>query len=192
MGVHPEPAPCADDAGRLVPEAGADTIRWLTARDGCHSRPQGRRRHARTTALVTSLSRKAVAALAVGVAFAACLPQDALAPAAEAHDRIDFSAARPPAPSGGAMPNWRGPTLVEETPSTAALIRDDLERLRQELREQVQGGGTPGGHVLERRRARHRDGVAPGHARPREVHPRGLPKGGPLVGCIAAPGRHPG
>ncbi|BCM81844.1 hypothetical protein mvi_03050 [Methylobacterium indicum] len=128
-----------------MPEAGADTIRWLTARDGCHSRPQGRRRHARTTALVTSLSRKAVAALAVGVAFAACLPQDALAPAAEAHDRIDFSAARPPAPSGGAMPNWRGPTLVEETPSTAALIRDDLERLRQELREQVQGGGTPGG-----------------------------------------------
>ncbi len=147
MGVHPEPAPCADDAGRLVPEAGADTIRWLTARDGCHSRPQGRRRHARTTALVTSLSRKAVAALAVGVAFAACLPQDALAPAAEAHDRIDFSAARPPAPSGGAMPNWRGPTLVEETPSTTALVRDDLERLRQELREQVQGGGTPGGAV---------------------------------------------
>ncbi len=135
MGVYPEPAPCADDAGRVVPEAGADTIRWLTARDGCHSRPQGRRRHARTTALATSLSRKAVAALAVGVAFAACLPQDALAPAAEAHDRIDFSAARPLPASRGAMPDWSGLAPVEEIPSTTALIRDDLERLGRTMRE---------------------------------------------------------
>ncbi len=135
MGVYPEPAPCADDAGRVVPETGADTIRWLTARDGHHSRPQGRRRHVRATALVTSLSRKAAAALAVGVAFAACLPQDALAPAAEAHDRIDFSAARPLPASHGAMLDWSGLAPVEEIPSTTALIRDDLERLGRTMRE---------------------------------------------------------
>jgi hypothetical protein len=132
MGVYPEPAPCADDAGRLVPEAGTDTIRWLDAREGHHSGARGR-----ALSLAASLSRKAAAALAVGVAFAACLPQDAVAPAAEAHDRIDFSAARLPAASRGLMPDWPGPALVEETPSTTALIRDDLERLREEMRETV-------------------------------------------------------
>ncbi|SFV13361.1 hypothetical protein SAMN02799631_05659 [Methylobacterium sp. 174MFSha1.1] len=129
MGVYPEPAPCADDAGRLVPETGTDTIRWLDAREGHHSGARGR-----ALSLAASLSRKAAAALAVGVAFAACLPQDAVAPAAEAHDRIDFSAPRPAAASRGLMPDWPGPALAEETPSTTALIRDDLERLREEMR----------------------------------------------------------
>ncbi|MFH6781784.1 MULTISPECIES: transglycosylase SLT domain-containing protein [Methylobacterium] len=132
MGVYPEPAPCADDAGRLVPEAGTDTIRWLTAREGHHSRARGR-----TGSLAASLARKTAAALAVGVAFAACLPQDAVAPAAEAHDRIDFSAPHAPAASRGAMPDWPGPALVEESPSTAALIRGDLERLRREMRDEI-------------------------------------------------------
>ncbi|TGD98404.1 transglycosylase SLT domain-containing protein [Methylobacterium nonmethylotrophicum] len=133
MGVYPEPAPRADDAGRLVPEAGTDTIRWLAAREGHHS-PSMRRNRARS--LAGSLTRKAAAALAVGVAFAACLPQDAVAPAAEAHGRIDLTAPRLPVASRGVSPDWPGPALIEETPSTAALIRDDLERLRQESRGQ--------------------------------------------------------
>ncbi|UHC16609.1 lytic transglycosylase domain-containing protein [Methylobacterium currus] len=136
MGVYPEPAPCADDAGRLVPEAGTDTIRWLDAREGHHSGTRGR-----TLSVAASLSRKAAAALAVGVAFAACLPQDAVAPAAEAHDRIDFSAPRLPGMSRGVTPDWPGPALVEETPSTTALIRDDLERLSQEMRGETALGG---------------------------------------------------
>ncbi|KMO17663.1 transglycosylase SLT domain-containing protein [Methylobacterium platani] len=138
MGVHPEPAPCADDAGRLVPEAGTDTIRWLTAREGHHSRARSH-----TVSLAASLARKTAAALAVGVAFAACLPQDAVAPAAEAHDRIDFSAPRPPAASRGLMPDWPGPALVEETPSTSALIRQDLERLRQDVQDTVPASTAP-------------------------------------------------
>ncbi|MCF4125993.1 transglycosylase SLT domain-containing protein [Methylobacterium sp. SyP6R] len=129
MGVYPEPAPCADDAGRLVPEAGTDTIRWLDAREGHHSGARGR-----TLSLAASLSRKAAAVLAVGVAFAACLPQDAVAPAAEAHDRIDLAAPRAPLEARGLSPDWRGPALIEQTPSTTALIRDDLERLGQEMR----------------------------------------------------------
>ncbi len=129
MGVYPEPAPCADDAGRLVPEAGTDTIRWLDAREGHHSGARGR-----TLSLAASLSRKAAAVLAVGVAFAACLPQDAVAPAAEAHDRIDLAAPRLALEARGLSPDWRGPALIEQTPSTTALIRDDLERLGQEMR----------------------------------------------------------
>ncbi|WP_245447382.1 transglycosylase SLT domain-containing protein [Methylobacterium sp. 17Sr1-1] len=112
-----------------MPETGTDTIRWLDAREGHHSGSRGR-----ALSLAASLSRKAAAALAVGVAFAACLPQDAVAPAAEAHDRIDFSVPRPHAASRGLTPDWPGPALVEETPSTTALIRDDLERLREEMR----------------------------------------------------------
>ncbi len=139
MGVYPEPAPRADDAGRLVPEAGTDTIRWLDAREGHHSGTRGR-----TLSVAASLSRKAAAALAVGVAFAACLPQDAVAPAAEAHDRIDFSAPRHPALSRGVTTDWPGPALVEETPSTTALIRDDLERLSQEMQgETALGDAAP-------------------------------------------------
>ncbi|KMO43276.1 lytic transglycosylase [Methylobacterium tarhaniae] len=130
MGVYPEPAPCADDAGRLVPEAGTDTIRWLDAREGHHSGARGR-----TLSVAALLGRKAAAALAVGVAFAACLPQDAVAPAAEAHDRIDLAAPRPPLALRGLSPDWPGPALIEETPSTTALIRDDLERLQQDSRQ---------------------------------------------------------
>jgi hypothetical protein len=130
MGVFTEPAHRADDAGRLVPETGTDTIRWLHAREGHQSRARGR------TTVAASLTRKAAAALAVGVAFAACLPQDAFAPAAEAHDRIDFTAPRPPVASRGVSPDWTGPALIEETPSTTALIRDDLARLQQETRQE--------------------------------------------------------
>ncbi len=128
MGVYPEPAHRADDAGRLVPEPGTDTIRWLDARDGHHSGARSR-----TRSVAAALSRKAAAALAVGVAFAACLPQDAVAPAAEAHDRIDLAAPRLSLEARGLSPDWRGPALVEQTPSTAALIRDDLERLHREM-----------------------------------------------------------
>ncbi|WP_244914124.1 transglycosylase SLT domain-containing protein [Methylobacterium frigidaeris] len=116
-----------------MPEAGTDTIRWLDAREGHHSEARGR-----TLSLAASLSRKVAAALAVGVAFAACLPQDAVAPAAEAHDRIDLAAPRPPLTSRGLSPDWPGPALIEETPSTTALIRDDLERLRQETQPETQ------------------------------------------------------
>lgn len=128
MGVYPEPAPRADDAGRLVPETGTDTIRWLDAREGHHSGA-----HSRTRSVAAALSRKAVAVLAVGVAFAACLPQDAVAPAAEAHDRIDLAAPRLPLEARGLSPDWRGPALIDQTPSTTALIRDDLERLHREM-----------------------------------------------------------
>ncbi|KMO31557.1 hypothetical protein VP06_19405 [Methylobacterium aquaticum] len=139
MGVYPEPAPCADDAGRLVPEAGTDTVRWLDARDGHHSGARGR-----TLSLAASLSRKAAAVLAVGVAFAACLPQDAVAPAAEAHDRIDLAALRRPLEPRDLSPEWRGPTLIEEDPSTTALIHDDLERLRRAMRgETAPASGMP-------------------------------------------------
>ncbi|WP_246101981.1 transglycosylase SLT domain-containing protein [Methylobacterium terricola] len=127
-----------------MPETGTDTIRWLSAREGHHSRARGR-----TGSLAASLARKTAAALAVGVAFAACLPQDAVAPAAEAHDRIDFSASRLPAASRGMTADWPGPALVEQTPSTAALIRDDLERLRQEMRATVQGRATSDAGIFE-------------------------------------------
>ncbi len=140
MGVYPEPAPRADDAGRLVPETGTDTIRWLDAREGHHSGARGR-----TLSLAASLSRKAAAALAVGVAFAACLPQDAVAPAAEAHDRIDLAAPRPSLDARGLSPEWRGPALIEQNPSTTALIRDDLDRLSREAQgQEVRGQKIPG------------------------------------------------
>ncbi|MEH3145728.1 MAG: transglycosylase SLT domain-containing protein [Methylobacterium frigidaeris] len=78
-----------------------------------------------------ALTRKAAAAMAVGLAFAATLPEDALAPAAEAHDRIDMRA-----PRGQTSPQtgteWRGLPDLAETPSTLAMVEKDLARLRSE------------------------------------------------------------
>ncbi|MFE1600766.1 transglycosylase SLT domain-containing protein [Methylobacterium sp. ID0610] len=128
MGVFPEPAPCADDAYRLVPGSGIDegdaAVRWLVpSARGARSR---RRRPAR------GLTGRVLTALTVGLALAGTLPQDALAPAAAAHDRIDLRAPHRSAlpPMGNA--EWRGLPPMQESPSTAELIQLDLDRLASE------------------------------------------------------------
>ncbi|RVU15826.1 lytic transglycosylase domain-containing protein [Methylobacterium oryzihabitans] len=132
MGVFPEPAHCADDAGRLVPGGGTVSedaaVRWLHAAERHDDRRRPRSAH---TGWAAALSRKAVAMMAVGLAFAATLPEDALAPAAEAHDRIDLRAPRDPAVPG-LSPEWQGLPAPAETPSTLSLIEKDLARLRGE------------------------------------------------------------
>ncbi|MBX9930314.1 MAG: transglycosylase SLT domain-containing protein [Methylobacterium sp.] len=120
MGVFPEPALCADDVSRLVP---SETV--LSMISERHFRRRSRR----------SVLRRALPALAVGLAFGASLPQSALAPAAMAHDRINFtversSLARDTA-SGGQQENWLGVPLVEQEPPTLSLIENDLASLPQ-------------------------------------------------------------
>ena len=80
MGVFPEPALCADDVSRLVPNETFDadqTVAWL---------PRTERRTRRTFA---TLRRRTLATLVAGALLGGALPQNALAPAAAAHDRID-------------------------------------------------------------------------------------------------------
>ncbi|MGY2052866.1 transglycosylase SLT domain-containing protein [Methylobacterium sp. JK268] len=136
MGVFPEPALCADDAHRLVPAVdwvdedlvneGLDDegVRWLV--------PLSEKRRA-ARAPGRSFTARAVKALGVGLALAGMLPPDAVAPAASAHDRVDVVAPRrsvlPAMAVAPAPGEWRGAPLPQEFPSTAELIRIDLERL---------------------------------------------------------------
>lgn len=129
MGVFPEPAPCADDVSRLVPNEtfnAVDTVAWL---------PRTGRRTRRNFA---TLRRRSLATLLAGSLLGAALPQNALAPAAAAHDRIDerAAAAQTLARSQGTTltetPNasdWSGVPVVEQQPATLALIEADLANL---------------------------------------------------------------
>ncbi|WP_238312690.1 transglycosylase SLT domain-containing protein [Methylobacterium crusticola] len=112
-----------------MPGGGAEgPVRWL------RRRPHARPRRLLGASLAASLPRKALAALAVGAAFGACLPPDAVAPAASAHDRIDLAAPLAPALAADPGAGWHGLPVPEETPSTTDLIVSDLDRLRLESR----------------------------------------------------------
>ena len=125
MGVFPEPALCADDVSRLVPNetvTGSETVTWLS-RTG--------RKERRT--ILSNLTRRMTATLLAGIVAGSILPQDALAPAAAAHDRIDERAlaardflrstvVEQPA-------DWAGVPVVEQEPATLALIETDLAAL---------------------------------------------------------------
>ncbi|ACL55360.1 transglycosylase SLT domain-containing protein [Methylobacterium nodulans] len=132
MGVFPEPAPCADDACRLVPETGTDegeaAVRWLIPQSA-----QGRK--SRKARVVRTLTGRVLTALGIGLALAGALPQDALAPAAAAHDRADLQVPRRSALPPMGTTEWRGLVPVQEKPSTAELIQLDLDRLASEAGE---------------------------------------------------------
>lgn len=129
MGVFPEPAHRADDASRLVPNGtfdADDTVAWL---------PRTERRTRRNLA---ALGRRTLATLLAGLILGAALPQNALAPAAAAHDRIDERAmtaqrlGRSENPLTFETPNasdWAGVPVVEQEPATLTLIEGDLATL---------------------------------------------------------------
>ncbi|NEU12450.1 lytic transglycosylase domain-containing protein [Methylobacterium sp. BTF04] len=124
MGFFPEPALCADDVSRLVPNEtfNADcTVAWLP-------RTERRARHT-----LSILGRRTLAILLAGLVIGSSLPQNAVAPAAFAHDRIDESAiaARSitQAESAQNAGDWLGVPVVEQEPATLALIETDLATL---------------------------------------------------------------
>lgn len=119
MGVFPEPALCADDVSRLVPN---ETNFSTRAQDRLDRRP----RHG---------ARRAMATLLTGLLLATGIPESAVAPAAMAHDRIDLGIRRSSlvgdVTSGGQHEGWLGVPLVEQEPPTLALIETDLASLPQ-------------------------------------------------------------
>ncbi|WP_187273027.1 lytic transglycosylase domain-containing protein [Methylobacterium sp. WL69] len=126
MGVFPEPAPRADDVSRLVPNEtfNADSsVAWL---------PRTERRARRTLA---KAGRRALVTLVTGLALGAALPQNALAPAAAAHARIDERALSAQAQAlahtvqSQNAGEWTGVPIVEQEPATAVLIAEDLAGL---------------------------------------------------------------
>ena len=98
MGVFPEPALCADDVSRLVPNetvTANETVTWLS---------RTRRKERRTSRkILSNLTRRMTATLLAGIVAGSVLPQDALAPAAAAHDRID-ERRRPRGERGAGLP----------------------------------------------------------------------------------------
>lgn len=131
MGVFPEPARCADDAGRRVPGASARAGQYgdePAAWPPRAGRGRGRRSHRRTDA-----RRRLAAALLAGLIAGASLPETAFAPAAQAHERIDAGplAARTlaglPTPENPAI--WDGLPVADQEPSTPMLIAGDLAAL---------------------------------------------------------------
>ncbi|WP_313898404.1 lytic transglycosylase domain-containing protein [Methylobacterium sp. J-068] len=114
---------------RLVPNEtfdADDTVAWL---------PRTERRARRNLA---ALRRRTRATLFAGIVLGAALPQNALAPAAAAHDRIDERAmtaqtlVREQNDATRATPNvsdWAGVPVVEQQPATLALIESDLASL---------------------------------------------------------------
>lgn len=127
MGVFPEPALCADDVSRLVP-SGTDlqdnSAAW---RLRAELQKQGR--------TFANIRSRTIATLLAGVLAGFCLPQNALAPAAAAHDRIDdraFTAQDLAIRTGPDKPaDWGGVPLLVQEPATAALIESDLAALPQ-------------------------------------------------------------
>ncbi|KQP50237.1 transglycosylase SLT domain-containing protein [Methylobacterium sp. Leaf108] len=119
MGVIPEPALCADDVSRLVPN---ETILF-------------RRPGPRPTLKTKGLRHRTAKILAAGFLLATGLPQSALAPAALAHDRIDFDVRRATAAvnteSFTERGAWSGVPVIEQEPPTLALIETDLASLPQ-------------------------------------------------------------
>lgn len=129
MGVFPEPAPCADDVSRLVPNGTfntVETVAWL---------PRTGRRTRRNFA---AFRRRSLATLLAGSILGAALPQNALAPAAAAHDRIDERAGTAQSlarAQGSALTetlnasDWAGVPVVDQQPATLALIEANLANL---------------------------------------------------------------
>ncbi|MDN3592346.1 transglycosylase SLT domain-containing protein [Methylobacterium adhaesivum] len=124
MEVFPEPAPRADDVSRLVPNETFETessVAWL---------PRTERKTRRTLA---KAGRRTLATLVAGLVIGAALPQNALAPAALAHARIDERAATAQALAHTDQPQnaqeWAGVPIVEQEPATLALIAEDLATL---------------------------------------------------------------
>ncbi len=120
MGVFPEPALCADDVSRLVPN---ETKFPTRAQDRLDRRPRN------------GLRRHTIATLLTGLLLGAGLPGSAVAPAAMAHDRIDLGLHRASlvgdATVAGQHEGWLGVPLVEQEPPTLALIETDLATLPQ-------------------------------------------------------------
>ncbi len=156
MGLFPEPARCADDVSRLVPNASRfedDAVAWLPRAGRGPLRRSGRSR-----------LRQVSGTLALGLVAGFGLPQAAFAPAyfappAQAHDRVDTSphaaralAAEAPAPdmplrssldqdapqdaATEAPSDWNGLPVPEQEPTTAALIQDDLAALPRVTQDQ--------------------------------------------------------
>ncbi|GJE41978.1 transglycosylase SLT domain-containing protein [Methylobacterium soli] len=127
MGVFPEPALCADDVSRLVPN-GTDfqdnSATW-----------QLRAEHPKQGRTFANIRSRTIATLLAALMAGFCLPQSALAPAAAAHDRIDeraFAAHDLATRTGPDKPaDWGGVPLLEQEPATAALIESDLAALPQ-------------------------------------------------------------
>ncbi|GJE15512.1 hypothetical protein AIGOOFII_0207 [Methylobacterium marchantiae] len=127
MGLFPEPALCADDVCRLVPNETldhADTVAWLKP---------GAMRTTKRPGNTTS-ARAIFAKIAIGLLLGSVLPQSALAPAATAHDRIDeraFVASDLSAATIDKPSDWDGVPLLDQEPATASLIETDLAALPQ-------------------------------------------------------------
>ncbi|WP_348271318.1 transglycosylase SLT domain-containing protein [Methylobacterium sp. Leaf100] len=94
--------------------------------------PRTERRARRTLA---KAGRRTLATLVAGLVIGAALPQNALAPAAAAHARIDerdFAIRTSVRPQVEHQPNaqdWAGVPVIEQEPATLALIADDLATL---------------------------------------------------------------
>jgi Transglycosylase SLT domain len=165
MGVFPEPARCADDVSRLVPNASQfedETVAWL---------PRAGRRTERRSRCRTGRSgiRQFSGTLALGLVAGFGLPQAAFAPAyfapaAQAHDRVDTSPRAAQALAARALDagtadqelslrstldqapseeppaeiasDWNGLPVPEQEPATTALIQEDLATLPRVTEEQ--------------------------------------------------------
>ncbi len=127
MGLFPEPALCADDVRRLVPNEtldDAEMVAWL--------QPGTVRRTGRARGK-TSI-KNILAKIAIGLLLGSGLPQNALAPAATAHDRIDeraFVANDLTSATVDKPSDWEGVPLLDQEPATASLIENDLASLPQ-------------------------------------------------------------
>jgi hypothetical protein len=165
MGVFPEPARCADDVSRLVPNASDiedEAVAWLP-RAGRKMERRSCRRAGR------SGIRQLSGTLALGLVAGFGLPQAAFAPAyfappAQAHDRVDTSPRAAQALAARALDaepadqdlslrstldpvpveetpaetasDWNGLPVPEQEPATTALIQEDLATLPRVTEEQ--------------------------------------------------------
>ena len=96
MGVFPEPARCADDVSRLVPNTSDCTSRFEDETVAWLPRQQDGTQHRALRRMGRNGLRRFTGTLALGVVSGFGLPQAAFAPAffapaAQAHDRIDLS-----------------------------------------------------------------------------------------------------
>lgn len=158
MGVFPEPARCADDVSRLVPNTSDRTSRFEDETVAWLPRQQDGTKHRALRRMGRNGLRRFTGTLALGVVSGFGLPQAAFAPAffapaAQAHDRIDTSprtaqalaadggtgwlrAGFPDAAPAEGAAAWTGLPVEDQEPATAALIQDDLASLPRVTQEQ--------------------------------------------------------
>ena len=142
MGVFPEPARCADDVSRLVPQTQNGTgcfeveaVAWLP-RAGRRAERRSRRHTNRSTI------RRLSGTLALGLVAGFGLPQAAFAPAyfapaAQAHDRVDTS---PRAAQGLAAESLAGQVQAVEAFAQNLSLRTSLDRDPEALAEAAWNG----------------------------------------------------